>query len=243
MTDVPRSGVDDPFGTLAERIGEALRSEPPHLVGIGGAVAVGKSTIAAALADRLSEMGRAVHVVATDAFLHPNDILQERNLTFRKGFPETFDVDAILHFVERVRSGSARVEIPVYSHEIYDILPDERAVLTKADLVVLEGVIALQPPVVDALDVSIYIHADESNVRNWFVARFLALTEAARSDASSFYRLFADMGPDEVRGIAEGTWDSINGVNLHDHIAPSRAHAMFVVEKGADHSVRTIHGG
>jgi type I pantothenate kinase len=234
--------VDDLLRTLAERVAEALRSEPPHLVGIGGAVAVGKSTIAAGLADKLSAMGRGVHVVATDAFLHPNDVLRERNLTFRKGFPETFDVDAILGFAGRIRDGSPRVEIPVYSHEIYDIVLGEHTVLAEPDLVVLEGVIALQHPVVDVLDVSIYVDADEANVREWFVSRFLALTETARNDPSSFYRLFADMGTEEVRRVAEGTWDSINGVNLHEHIAPSRAHAMFVVEKGADHSVRAISG-
>jgi type I pantothenate kinase len=234
--------VDDRLHTLVEGIEDELRRRPPppHVVGISGAVAVGKSTVAGQLGEAFTGRGRRVDVVATDAFLHPNVILDERGLTLRKGFPETFDLDALVEFVARVHEGRKGIRIPVYSHAVYDILPGEHLELEEPDLVVLEGVIALQPPVVDHLDVAVYVDADEDDVRRWFVARFLELTEASGSDAASFYRIFSDMSADEVRRIAEATWDGINGVNLREHIAPSREKATFVVSKAADHTIRDV---
>ncbi len=217
-----------------------LESAPPHVVGVGGAVAVGKSTVAEALAVHFGDQGRRVHVIATDAFLFPNAELNDRGLTMRKGFPESFDVEAILAFVADVRSGSRRVEVPVYSHATYDVVPGETTVLEDPDLVVLEGVIALQPPVGDALDVAIYLDAEESDIREWFVERFLTLTSAAADEAGSFYRMFSGMSAEDVTRIAEGTWDGINGVNLREHILASRDRATFVVEKAKDHSVRHV---
>lgn len=236
------SGLDDPLETLVAGIEDALRRRPPHVVGIGGAVAVGKSMVAAQVADRFTDRGRATAVVATDAFLYPNSILEERGLTLRKGFPETFDLDALVRFVAQVHEGMSRIQFPVYSHAVYDILPGEHAELTEPDLVLLEGVIVLQSPVVDHLDVGVYVDAEEDDVRNWFVARFLQLTESARSDEASFYRIFADMPSEEVRRIAIGTWDGINGVNLREHIMPSRANAHFVVYKAKDHTIRAVGG-
>jgi type I pantothenate kinase len=217
-----------------------LRSPPPHVIGVGGAVAVGKSTVADQLASQLRDTGRQVDVVATDAFLLSNIVLNERNLTLRKGFPESFDVEALLAFVADVRRGTDSVEIPVYSHAIYDIVPGETTVLESPDLVLLEGVVALQPPVVDVLDASIYVDAEESDIREWFVTRFLAMTAAATDDEGSFYRMFSALPRDDVQRIAEGTWDGINGVNLREHILPSRARAAFVVEKAKDHSITGV---
>lgn len=232
--------MDDPYGALAEAIARALGPRPPHVVGIGGAVAVGKSTVAAALAQALQDKGRLVQAVSTDGFLLPNAVLDERGLTLRKGFPESFDVDALLTFLELVRTRAPAIEVPVYSHESYDILPGEVSALDDPDLVVLEGVVALQPPVADALDVAVYVDAEEEDVRRWFVERFVRMTEDARDDAASFYHGFAAMPSEALRELAQGTWDSINGVNLREHILPSRARADVVVRKSGDHSIREV---
>ncbi len=179
--------MDEPFATLADLVTGSLGPQPPHIVGIGGAVSVGKSTVAGALAVALEDRGRRVDVVATDAFLYPNAVLHERGLGLRKGFPESFDVDALLRFVERVHAGAQRIDVPVYSHAIYDIVPGETVALTRPDLVLLEGVFALQAPVVEELDAAVYVHAEEQDVRRWFVDRFRRLTAEARGDPSSFY--------------------------------------------------------
>jgi type I pantothenate kinase len=209
----------------------------PHLVGVAGAVAVGKSTIAAALAEALTDKGRPTRVLTTDAFLYPNAVLAERNITHRKGFPESYDADELVRVLDAIEHKRWPVRIPVYSHDVYDILPNEAATLDECDAVVLDGVIALQEPAVDRLDVRVYVDADEAVVRGWFCSRFGDFVTEARTNEASFYRMFVSMGPEEVRAVAESVWDGINGVNLRDHILPSRARATYVVEKGPDHEI------
>ncbi len=232
--------MDEPFAVLADAVTSRLGPRPPHIVAIGGAVAVGKSTVAEELARALASRGRRVDVVATDAFLYSNAVLHERGLGLRKGFPESFDRDAMERFIELVRAGAGTISVPVYSHQIYDIVPDEALHLREPDLVVLEGVIALQSPVVDAVDVSVYVHAEEQDVRGWFVDRFERLTAEARDDPSSFYHGFSAIPDEQLKGLAESTWESINGVNLHDHILPSRERADIVVEKAGDHRIVNV---
>ena len=91
---------------------------------VAGAVAVGKSTIAAALADELRVLGRRVAVVSTDGFLHPNAVLEAQGLLHRKGFPETYDLDHLDRFVAAARTGQSPLDVPVYSHERYDVVDE-----------------------------------------------------------------------------------------------------------------------
>lgn len=227
------------YDDLADVVAVRL-ADRSQLIGISGAVAVGKSTISRELAVRLRDRGRTVDVVATDGFLHPNAVLAERDLLSRKGFPESFDAGALRVFCAAVKDGAASVNVPAYSHVVYDVDPDGTFVLEHPDVVVLEGVVALQPPAVDLLDVAVYVDAAEDDVRRWFTDRFLALTAEAEDDPASFYRMFAGMDEAQVRSVAEGTWDGINGPNLRAHIAPSRARAAIVVRKAADHTIEDI---
>jgi type I pantothenate kinase len=208
----------------------------PFLVGIAGAVAVGKTTVVGALAHGLESRGRSVRVLSTDAFLLPNRVLNDRGLLMRKGFPESYDHDAIENALRCLRSGQA-VAVGVYSHAVYDIVPGAIDTVAAADVVLVEGVMALQQPAVRYLDLAVYIDAPEACIRQWFVDRFVKLTEAGATDATSFYHGFSGLPPEQVRQIAEATWDAINGPNLRDHIAPSAANADVVVVKAADHSI------
>lgn len=223
---------------LAEQVAARLEGRaPPHLVGIAGGVAVGKSTLAADLAAGLAAEGRRSEVLGTDAFLFPNAVLAERGLTFRKGFPETFDVDALVACLERVKAGTAEVRVPVYSHAVYDVVPGERRVVDQVDVLVVEGVNVLDPLVARLLDVSVFVDAPEPVLRQWFLDRFLDLREEARDDPSAFYHAFSQMTEDEVLRIAAMAWDTINLVNLRTHILPARGRADLVVEKNASHEV------
>jgi len=230
--------------------GEVLRLLPvagrPLLVGIAGPVSVGKSTTAAILRDLLAERGVASDVLCTDCFLHANTVLAARELTFRKGFPETFDADEMAACLRRLRAGDVPVQVPVYSHAVYDVVPGERTAVGDAEVVIVEGVNALQPPAAELYDVSVYVDADEDVVRGWFVDRFLKLCAAAdaadRGDGgdggeASFYRMFAGASPEARTAIAHSAWDGINGPNLREHIEPTRRHATFVLRKAPDHSV------
>ncbi len=229
--------MSDVLDQLADAVAARLADRrPPHVVGVGGPVAVGKSTIAEEVASAMVDRGRRVRIVATDCFLLTNETLADRGLTFLKGFPESFDLTALTRFVQAVKARERRVEIPVYSHSLYDVMPDEKVVIEGSDLVILEGVVALQAPVVRLLDAAIYVHADEDTVKEWYIERFVRLTERAKKDPASFYAQFGDLNETRVKELAAATWDSINGVNLRQNIAPSLRNAHFVVTKAKDHS-------
>jgi hypothetical protein len=152
---------------------------------------VGKTTIVRALATGLESHGRRVRVLSTDAFLLPNAVLNERGLLMRKGFPESYDDAAIRAALGRLRAGRS-ADVPVYSHDAYDIVAGTCETITAADVVLIEGIVALQSPTVDHLDLAVYVDAAEPCVRDWFIERFARLTAAAADDASSFYHPLAD---------------------------------------------------
>jgi type I pantothenate kinase len=227
----------DLYAALADEVSSRAAPGRPVLVGIAGAVGVGKTTTAALLRDLLAGRGRSVEVLTTDDVLLPNAELERLGLTMQKGFPGTFDDDALEAALGSLRAG-VPVELPVYSHETYDRVPGARRTVEAAEVVLVEGVNALQPPAVDLLDVAVYVDASEEDVEAWFVERFLALCAAATEDETSFYRGFAAMPVDQQRTVAEWTWREINLVNLREHIAPSRARATVVLTKSRDHSLQ-----
>jgi type I pantothenate kinase len=223
----------------------------PFIIGLGGSVAVGKSTTARVLQALLARWPDhpRVDLVTTDGFLRPNRVLGERGLMDRKGFPESYDVRRLIRFLEEVKRGEPVVRAPVYSHVVYDIVEDEEQVLEQPDIVILEGLNVLQTGVSagadarfvsDWFDFSIYVDADEADIEQWYVERFFALRETAFSDETSFFRHFATMSDDELAATARRIWASINRPNLLENILPSRSRADLVLDKGPDHGVRTV---
>jgi len=206
-------------------------------------VAAGKSTLAAALQHALVERGIDSTVLCTDCFLHPNAALDAGGLSMRKGFPESFDTEALAQCLRALRGGGGGVRVPVYSHQTYDIVAGSHAEVARGDVVIVEGVNVFWSPVVDALDIGIYIDAEDADLRQWFLTRFDALCEAARDDPQSFYRPLAGMPEADRRSLADAAWSAINLVNLHTHIAPSRARAHYVVRKAADHTWASVSAG
>ncbi len=224
----------------------------PYLIGMAGSVAVGKSTSARVLQTLLSRWPNSprVDLITTDGFLHPNAVLKERALMGRKGFPESYDQRALLECVSRLKSGEQNIEIPVYSHLTYDVLPHKRRVIKAPDVIIIEGLNVLQTGaatpagprvfVSDFFDFSIYIDADPMVVRKWYIERFLTLRESAFADPRSYFSRYASLSDAEAIETASGIWDAINGPNLVENIAPTRARADLVLRKGVNHKVEEI---
>jgi type I pantothenate kinase len=223
----------------------------PFIIGLGGSVAVGKSTTARVLQALLARWPDhpRVDLVTTDGFLRPNRVLEERGIMDRKGFPESYDVRRLVRFLEEVKRGEAEVRAPVYSHVVYDIVAGEEQVLRRPDIVILEGLNVLQTGidaghearfVSDWFDFSVYVDADEADIERWYVERFFALRETAFSDETSFFRHFASLSDSELEAAAHSIWESINRPNLRENILPSRSRADLVLEKGREHEVRQV---
>jgi type I pantothenate kinase len=180
-----------------------------------------------------------VEVVATDGFLLPNDVLAARGRIMQKGFPDTYDDEATAAFVADLRAGRP-ASVPVYSHATYDRVRGEVRTIDgpSVDVVIVEGVNALQPPLLDELDLAVYLDATEPLVRSWYVERFLEQIELAETDESSFYRGFTALDEAGRRALAEQVWEGVNLVNLVEHIGPTRERAHVVLVKGEGHRFR-----
>ncbi|AGB80622.1 Pantothenate kinase [Serratia rubidaea] len=225
----------------------------PYVIGIAGSVAVGKSTTARLLQALLSSWPehRSVELVTTDGFLHPNKVLNERGLMKKKGFPQSYDMHSLVKFVSEVKSGAKRVTAPVYSHLIYDVVPDGNKVIEQPDILILEGLNVLQSGmdyphdphhvfVSDFVDFSIYVDASAELLQTWYINRFLKFRQGAFSNPDSYFHNYAKLSESEAVKIATQLWNEINGLNLQQNILPTRERASLIMTKSANHAVEHV---
>ena len=225
----------------------------PFIIGLADSVAVGKSTTGRVLQALLARWPShpSVELVPTDGFLFPNAVLEQRGLMTRKGFPESYDLTRLLNFLAEVKSGRERIEAPVYSHLVYDVLPDQAIVIERPDIVIVEGLNVLQPAklpkdgaaipfVSDFFDFSIYIDAADGLIEDWYVERFLRLRQTAFRDPASYFHRYATLSEEEAKAIGLSLWRTINLVNLTENILPTRQRADLILRKAQDHAVETV---
>jgi len=225
----------------------------PYIIGIGGSVAVGKSTTARVLQALLARWPNVpkVDLVTTDGFLYPNAILEREKLMDRKGFPESYDLGALLRFLTDVKAGRRPMRAPIYSHLVYDVMPNHWIEIDRPDILIVEGLNVLQagrlpkdgeaiPFVSDFFDFSVYLDAEDDVLRSWYVSRFLTLRGTAFSDPKSYFHRYSKLTDDEAVATATDIWTRINLVNLHDNILPTRRRADLILKKGESHGVDQV---
>ncbi|MEZ5418591.1 MAG: type I pantothenate kinase [Vicinamibacterales bacterium] len=223
----------------------------PFIIGLAGSVAVGKSTTARILRALLSRWPGhpKVDLVTTDGFLYPNAVLTARGIMNRKGFPESYDRGRLVRFLADVKGGVPEVDAPVYSHQRYDIVSDAAQRVRQPDIAIVEGLNVLQAPsergdsqvfASDFFDFTIYVDADEQDIRRWYVERFLRLRDTVFQDPQSYFHRYGSLDESEARATATSIWEAINAVNLRENIAPTRLRAHLILRKGPDHAVEQV---
>jgi type I pantothenate kinase len=225
----------------------------PYVIGIGGSVAVGKSTTARVLQALLARWPNTpkVDLVTTDGFLLPNAVLQSEGLMEKKGFPESYDLPTLLRFLADVKAGRRPVRAPIYSHLVYDVMPNQWVEVDRPDILIVEGLNVLQagnppkdgkeiPYVSDFFDFSVFIDAEDDVLHKWFVDRFLTLRETAFRDPKSYFHRYSKLSDGEAAETATSIWQRINLINLRENILPTRQRADLILKKNESHLVEDV---
>src|SRR5438874_580086 len=225
----------------------------PYIIGVAGSVAVGKSTTARVLKALFARWPNTprVDLLTTDGFLYPNAVLQREGLMERKGFPESYDLPALLRFLTDIKAGRRPVRAPVYSHLIYDVMPNEWVEFDHPDILIVEGLNVLQtgrppkdgraiPYVSDFFDFSVYLDAGEEVLLQWYVDRFLTLRHTAFQNPKSYFHRYSSLSDDQAIATATAIWTRINLVNLHENILPTRQRATLILRKSESHLVEEV---
>ena len=140
---------------------------------------------------------------------------------------------------------------PIYSHLIYDVMPNQWIEIDRPDILIVEGLNVLQtgrlpkdgkaiPFVSDFFDFSVYLDADDDVLAKWYVDRFLTLRGTAFSDPKSYFHRYSRLSDDEAAVTATSIWRRINLLNLHENILPTRQRADLILKKTESHLVEEV---
>ena len=182
----------------------------PFIIGVGGSVAVGKSTTARVLKALLARWPDHPRVdqITTDGFLLPNAELEQRKLMDRKGFPESFDTARLLNFLADVKSGDGErggagllalplrhPARPTHRRRVCPTSSSSR-VSTCCSPRACRAAAKRIPFVSDFFDFSIYLDAEPEIIEDWYVARFMRLRTTAFRDPAAYFHQYANLSPE-----------------------------------------------
>lgn len=212
---------------LARDLERALSEAPAErtrVIVVTGGVAAGKTTFARALRrSLLRRVGTPVEIASTDGFLRSDSALEREGLLERKGFPESYDHDALARFFEALQLGAASVRVPHYCHRTRGVARESQ--LARPRWLIVEGVYALQPVRASGLPYcSVFLDAAPAAIEDWYLRRVFWVYGQPRGERAV-----------ELRERALSCYERVNRANYLAHIAPLRSQADVVLHKASDH--------
>tara|TARA_B100001094_G_scaffold167101_1_gene161718 strand:- start:3234 stop:4124 length:891 start_codon:yes stop_codon:yes gene_type:complete len=220
----------------------------PFILGVCGSVSAGKTTTSILIQKILRHLnsGSSVDLISTDSFIYPLAVLKQKDLLTKKGFPESYDVPQIIAFLQALHQNQSAIEVPIYSHEIYDILANQKHTVCQPDIIIIEGLNLLQRQqhegvcVTDFFDDIIYIDAPTSCIKQWYINRFMHAYKTTFQDSKSYFHAFSALTEAQAYDKAHSFWDAINGMNLENHILPSKHLADIILIKDEAHHIQDV---
>ncbi|WP_308314416.1 nucleoside/nucleotide kinase family protein [Streptomyces sp. GbtcB7] len=208
----PEFPAETEFAALVERARQLMERPGRAVLGIAGAPAAGKSTLAAMLVE---ELGPRACLLPMDGYHLANSVLVALGRRDRKGAPDTFDAAGFTALLRRLRDngGEETVYAPQFHREIEESIAGEISVGPGTDLIVAEGnyLLLADGPwawIRPLLDEAWYVEPDEE-------LRLLRLVDRHMEFGKT---------PEEAHAWAHGT-DQVNA----DVIAATRVNADLVV--------------
>jgi type I pantothenate kinase len=238
--------MDDNWQLLAKDIIKQLliqqKSQKKLLLQISGSVAVGKTTFAAKLQQMLTflQPNWRVQCLSTDSFLYENKKIDEICGLKYKGFPISYDVKLLNSFIKAYLQQEELPALPYYSHEKYDVDYSKLTTMKSPDVLILEGVIALNESCLSANGLGVFLATEARFLQDWYFARFLNLCEQAKNNKKGYFTKFANFELKQLKAIAIDVWQNTNWQNWQQHIAKTKDNAYYIINKNQDHSWQSV---
>jgi len=141
------------------------------LIGIAGGPGTGKSTLAEQAIGILNrQVDGAAAVVPMDGFHMLQAKLERHDLAALKGAPQTFEAEAFVNLLERLKTAGGSVPVPAYSRRIEDVVPNAFEIDGNVPILMVEGnYLLLDQPhwdkILPLLDLSFFIDVPADVVR------------------------------------------------------------------------------
>lgn len=166
---------------LTARLLTAADAKPGRfLLGITGPPGAGKSTLANALAASVLDEGRKAGLAPLDGFHLSNETLDSLGLLSLKGAPQTFDAEAFVGYLRRLRDDPRTTVLwPDFDRSAERAVPGAISIVASTRLVITEGNYLLleQPPwheVRRLLDQAWYLDVPAEILRRRLIDRAMA---------------------------------------------------------------------
>lgn len=210
--------------------------EESFLIGITGSSSAGKTTLSHDLKKALQMIKpeRLITVIQADNFIYSNTYLETHDLMHRKGFPETFDYQALKKCLLAIQErASLPVWTPCYSQEIKDIIPNKTIPVDKSDIYILEGVNLFfgydDFHASDYIDFSIYLDTNKQIIKERALKRFFDAYEKAKITRAPYFEKFTNWTYEAIFAHAEKLWEDMDMTLLKYHIEPYKTLANLVL--------------